>query len=160
MTETSIALICLISLACALLVLAWIDFQRQIIPDVLNAAIGALGMLWVVTLRGLPLLLDALLQAIAVGAAVWLLRWLYYLLRKQQGLGLGDVKLLTASTLWVGMAGIPVQLLVASVTALAAAAVLHMAGRSMTGKSALPFGPFLAFGLLTTIGLQESGWLP
>jgi len=159
MTEASIALICLLSLACALLLLAWIDFRRQIIPDALNAAIGALGILWVVASRGLPLLAEAMFQAIAVAAAVWLLRRLYFLLRKQQGLGLGDVKLLTASTLWVGVTGIPVQLLVASVTALAAAAVLHVTGHRMTGKSALPFGPFLALGLLATIGLQESGWL-
>jgi len=159
MTETSIAVILLLLLCGVLLLVAWIDLQRQIIPDALNAAIGALGALRVAISGGVQLLVEAALQAIVVAAAVWLLRKLYVLLRKQQGLGLGDVKLLAASTLCIGLAGIPAQLLTASLTALAAAAVLHVTGNRMTGKSALPFGPFLALGLLATIGLQESGWL-
>jgi leader peptidase (prepilin peptidase)/N-methyltransferase len=84
------------------------------------------------------------------------LRWLYFKLRSYQGLGLGDVKLLAASGVWVGIAGVPVQLLVASLTALAAAGCLHIAGRTVTRQTRLPFGPFLALGLLVTLGLQET----
>jgi leader peptidase (prepilin peptidase)/N-methyltransferase len=51
------------------------------------------------------------------------------------------------------------QLLVGSITALIAAVALHVAGRTMTRQTALPFGPFLAAGLLVTLVLQRQGWV-
>jgi leader peptidase (prepilin peptidase)/N-methyltransferase len=96
-------------------------------------------------------------EGIAVGAIAWLLRRLYFMFRKYQGLGLGDVKLLAASGVWIGLAGVPVQLLVGSLAALAAAGGLHLAGRTMTRQTSLPFGPFLALGLLVTLILQQTG---
>jgi len=76
-------------------------------------------------------------------------------LRKFQGLGLGDVKLLAASGIWIGIAGVPVQLVIASLGALSAAGVLKLAGSAITRQTALPFGPFLALGLLATLALEE-----
>lgn len=149
----------LVLLALASLLLAWIDLRRGIIPDWLNAAIAVLGLARIVILEDWVLALSTAAEGILTGAIVWLLRWLYFRLRQRQGLGLGDVKLLAASAIWVGIAGIPMLLLVASLTALVAAGVLHLAGEKMTRQTALPFGPFLALGLLATLALQETGWL-
>jgi leader peptidase (prepilin peptidase)/N-methyltransferase len=90
---------------------------------------------------------------------VWLLRRLYFAIRKIQGLGLGDVKFVAAAAAWVGIAGIPVMLLAATLTALATAGVLQIAGRSMTRQTSLPFGPFLAIGLWAGLMLRQSGYL-
>jgi leader peptidase (prepilin peptidase)/N-methyltransferase len=76
-------------------------------------------------------------------------------LRKIQGLGLGDVKFLAATTPWIGIAGMPTLLLIATLTALAAAGSLQLAGRDMTRQTSLPFGPFLAIGLLLTFVSQR-----
>lgn len=149
----------LVLLALASLLLAWIDLRRGIIPDWLNAAIAVLGLARIVILEDWVLALSTAAEGILTGAIVWLLRWLYFRLRQRQGLGLGDVKLLAASAIWVGIAGIPMLLLVASLTALVAAGFLHLAGEKMTRQTALPFGPFLALGLLATLALQETGWL-
>ncbi|WP_407154048.1 prepilin peptidase [Bradyrhizobium sp. STM 3557] len=154
-----IALLCLILLGCASVSLAWIDFRQGIIPDWLNLGIALLGMVRAVSLGGWPFVAEAIAEAVVVGAVIWLLRWIYFRLRNTQGLGLGDVKLLAASTLWIGIAGVPVQLLVAAFTALATALALHVAGTKMTRHTALPFGPFLAFGLMVAILLQQSGAL-
>jgi leader peptidase (prepilin peptidase)/N-methyltransferase len=108
---------------------------------------------------GWPLLAEAVVEAVIIGAVIGLLRWLYFRVRKVQGLGLGDVKLLAASAFWVGAAGIPMQLLVAALTALAAAVGLHLSGREMTRQTALPFGPFLALGLLLALALQRGDWI-
>ncbi|NPU14535.1 prepilin peptidase [Bradyrhizobium sp. 83002] len=159
MTAPDIASTCLFLLPCILLLLTWSDFERKIIPNSLNAAVAVLGAVRTAALDGFLALTETVLQALLVAAVVWLFRRLYVLVRNQQGLGLGDVKLLAASTLWVGLAGIPIELLCASLTALAAVAALHMIGYTMTRKSALPFGPFLAFGLLASIAVQENGWL-
>lgn len=144
-----------ISLASALL--AWIDLRRGIIPDWLNFAITLVGLVRVIALDGTVAALVAASEALIVGASVWLLRALYFRLRGFQGLGLGDVKLLAASTLWVGVAGIPPQILVASLSALVAAGILQLAGSPMTRRTSIPFGPFLALGLLVALALAERG---
>jgi leader peptidase (prepilin peptidase)/N-methyltransferase len=153
-----IAVAFLVLLALASLLLAWIDLRRGIIPDWLNLAIAALGLARIAITDDWPLVLSAAAEGILTGAIVWLLRWLYFRLRQRHGLGLGDVKLLAAAAIWVGIAGIPLLLLVASLAALAAAGILHLAGEKMTRQTALPFGPFVALGLLATLALQQTGW--
>jgi len=148
----------LVLLALACLVLAWIDFRRGIIPDWLNLLVGGAGLAQAWLLEDWDSALGAALAGLIIGAVVFTLRWLYFRLRGHHGLGLGDVKLLAASAVWIGVAGIPMQLLVGSVTALIAAIALHVTGRTMTRQTALPFGPFLALGLLVTLALQQQGW--
>jgi leader peptidase (prepilin peptidase)/N-methyltransferase len=154
-----IASISLALLALASLVLAWSDLRRGVIPDWLNLMIAVVGLARAVMVDGCAAALGAGCEGIVVGVIVWLLRQLYFMLRKFQGFGLGDVKLLAASGIWIGIAGVPLQLLVASLTALAAAGVMQLAGRSMTRQTAMPFGPFLALGLLVTLALQQGGWI-
>jgi leader peptidase (prepilin peptidase) / N-methyltransferase len=154
-----VALLCLVMLGCASVMLAWIDFRQGIIPDWLNLGIALLGIVRGASIGGWPFVAEVVVEAILVGVVIWLLRWIYFRLRRRQGLGLGDVKLLAASTLWIGMVGVPVQLLIAALTALAAALLLHVAGTRMTRHTALPFGPFLALGLMVAILLQQSGTL-
>ena len=149
----SVALLSLASLA-----LAWIDLRRGLIPDWLNLAIAFVGLARIAALDGSAAALLGLCEGIIVGTTVWLLCRLYARVRNFEGLGLGDVKLLGASGIWIGIAGVPIQLLVASLTALAAAGVLRLAGHAMTRQTSLPFGPFLALGLLTTLCIQEAGW--
>ena len=149
----------LVLLALACLVLAWIDFRHGIIPDWLNLLVGVAGLAQAWLLEGWGSALAAALEGLIIGAVVLTLRWLYFRLRGHHGLGLGDVKLLAASAVWIGVAGIPMQLLVGSVTALIAAVALHVTGRTMTRLTALPFGPFLALGLLATLALQQQGWV-
>jgi leader peptidase (prepilin peptidase) / N-methyltransferase len=150
----------LVLLGLASLWLAWIDLRHGIIPDWLNLSIAFAGLAWAGLLDGWDAALAAAVDGLVTGAVVFLLRWFYFRLRKHHGLGLGDVKLLAASAVWISVAGVPVQLLIASVVALIAAGALHVSGQSMTRQTALPFGPFLALGLLATLALEQVGWIP
>ncbi len=154
-----IAAVCLALLFLASALLTWIDLRRGFIPDWLNLAIAVIGLACAVMLDGWTAALGAVCEGIVVGVIVWLLRQLYFVFRKSHGLGLGDVKLLAASGIWIGIAGVPVQLLVASLTALAAAGAMQLAGRTMTRQTSIPFGPYLALGLLVTLALQQGGWI-
>jgi leader peptidase (prepilin peptidase)/N-methyltransferase len=98
--------------------------------------------------------LELALEGAAIGAIFWLLRRLYFTFRKIQGLGLGDVKFLAAAGIWVGVAGLPILLVVAALTALVCAGIMQLAGRQLSGQTAISFGPFLAIGLLFAAGLQ------
>jgi leader peptidase (prepilin peptidase)/N-methyltransferase len=146
----SFGLLCLLCAA-----LAWIDIRHGIIPDWLNLAIAGLGLIRIMTIGDPSAALQAIGEGAAIGALFWLLRRLYFAYRKVQGLGLGDVKFLGAAGIWVGMTGLPVLLLVATLTALACAGITYLAGRSLTAQTSMPFGPFLAAGLVLTSGFQQ-----
>ncbi|MGB6397109.1 MAG: A24 family peptidase [Bradyrhizobium sp.] len=154
-----IAAICLALLYLASALLAWIDLRRGIIPNWVNLAIAVIGLARAAILDGWTAALGAGCEGVVIGAIVFLLRQLYFKFRKFHGLGLGDVKLLAASGVWIGVAGVPVQLLIASLAALAAAGVMQLAGRTMTRQTSLPFGPFLALGLLFALALLQQGWI-
>ena len=135
--------------------IALIDIRRGIIPNGLNLSVAGLGLSKAVFAGGAMAGIEAGGAAVAVAAIFWLLRRLYFALRKTQGLGLGDVKFLAAATPWIGVQGIPTLLLIATLTALTAAGSLQLAGRGMTRQTSLPFGPFLAVGLLLTVILRQ-----
>jgi leader peptidase (prepilin peptidase)/N-methyltransferase len=69
---------------------------------------------------------------------------LYRRLRRREGLGGGDAKLLAAAGSWLGIAALPQAILLAALSALLLAGCLRLAGIRLTAQSALPFGPFLA----------------
>jgi leader peptidase (prepilin peptidase) / N-methyltransferase len=138
--------------------LALIDMRHGIIPDWLNLTIAGLGLSKAVIVGGSLAGLEAVCEGIAIGAIFWLLRRLYFVLRKIQGLGLGDVKFLAAAGLWVGVDGLPMLLLVAALAALATAGCMQLAGQNMTRRTSISFGPFLALGLLITLVVQRY-WL-
>jgi leader peptidase (prepilin peptidase)/N-methyltransferase len=145
----SFGLLCLLSV-----VLAWIDIRHGLIPDWLNLTIAGLGLSKAVIVGGPLAGLEAACEGAAIGAIFWLLRRLYFAFRDMQGLGLGDVKFLAAAGLWVAVAGLPMLLLVAALTALTCAGALQLAGWQLTRQTSMSFGPFLAIGLLVTLGLQ------
>ncbi len=141
-------------LCCAV---ALIDLRHGIIPDWLNLAIAALGLANVVITDATTAAFSAMAIATLVGVVFWLLQRVYFALRQVDGLGLGDVKFLVAAAIWVGASGIPILLLVAALAALVVAAGLQLAGHEMKRQTSIPFGPFLALGLLLTPAVQN--WL-
>jgi leader peptidase (prepilin peptidase)/N-methyltransferase len=135
--------------------LALIDIRQGIIPDWLNLTIACLGLAHAAVINGTWAALEAGCEGLVIGLLFWLLRQLYFAWRKTHGLGLGDVKFLAAAAVWIGIAGVPMLLLIAALTALAAAGCLQLAGQPMTRRSSLSFGPFLTLGLLITLATQQ-----
>jgi leader peptidase (prepilin peptidase) / N-methyltransferase len=144
----------LLALCC---ILTAIDIRHGIIPDWLNLSIAGLGLAKAATSDSLFACAQALCEGIVLGGGFWLLQRFYFSLRKIRGLGLGDVKFIGAAGIWIGFSGIPILLLVASLTALLYAGTMRLAGRTMTGQTAMPFGPFLAFGLLFALAFKPYG---
>ena len=127
-----------------LLALAWIDLRCWLLPDTLTLPLVVAGLAATVWLE------PQSLTAAALGAALGylglrLVGSMYRMLRGSDGVGEGDAKLLAASGAWLGAALLPQVILLAASTALAAALCLRLAGIRLGARSALPFGPFLAF---------------
>jgi leader peptidase (prepilin peptidase)/N-methyltransferase len=94
-------------------------------------------------------LADHLLAGVLGYCTLAAVAWTYRRLRGRDGLGMGDAKLLAAIGAWLGLSLLPLVLLLAACTGLAAAGAAALLGKRMTAATAIPFGPFLAL----------SGWL-
>jgi leader peptidase (prepilin peptidase) / N-methyltransferase len=70
--------------------------------------------------------------------------------RGYAGLGLGDIKFAGAAGLWIGLQGVPIMILAASLSALVFVALQALVRRSFDRRAPLPFGPFLCTGTLLT----------
>jgi leader peptidase (prepilin peptidase)/N-methyltransferase len=131
-----------------LLTAAWIDLRTMILPDVLTLPLLLAGL--AVTAALSPGLVADHALAAALG---YLLLFgtarAYRRLRGRDGLGLGDAKLLAALGAWLGLSSLPIILVLASCTGLAAAGAGMLLGKRVTAATAIPFGPFLA----------AAGWL-
>ena len=125
----------------AMLAVTWIDFDYRIIPDIISLPGIALGLAvgpWIGTGR-----LDSLIGA-AVGAGALLgAGTLYRWLRGVSGMGLGDVKLGGMLGAFLGWTGALLTILIGSFLGSIVGIALVLSRRG-TGKTALPFGSFLA----------------
>lgn len=91
------------------------------------------------------------LQDVAIASAMLLLVWyLYRVVRKQEGIGLGDVKLLAMMAAFLGLPRTLVAFFLAVVSAAAYALVLVVRHRA-TSKTRIAFGSFLALAGIISI---------
>jgi leader peptidase (prepilin peptidase)/N-methyltransferase len=127
----------------SLLVLGWIDLRSWLLPDALTLPLIVAGLAASFIFDPDQLTERALGAALGY-ASLMAIAALYRALRGREGLGRGDAKLLAASGAWLGATTLPQVVLLATLSALAAAACLRLAGIRLGIHSALPFGPFLA----------------
>jgi leader peptidase (prepilin peptidase)/N-methyltransferase len=135
-----------------LLLLAVSDLRAMILPDRLNALLAAGGFGQSLVL-GAPELDEAFLGSILGGGLLLLLAVLFRQIRGHDGLGLGDVKLVSAAGLWVGWQGLPLLLSTASLAALAFIGTRALFEGRFERAVLLPFGPFLAGGTILSWSL-------
>jgi leader peptidase (prepilin peptidase)/N-methyltransferase len=142
------ALLSLILFLC-LGVAALIDARYFILPDgplILLAAVGvAMRLAW--TGFSLSPDLAACLAASAFAFALFhLAGWLFERARDYPGLGSGDARLFALAGLWLGWAGLPTCLIVATLSAAIAAVIARRDGLMRHADDPMPFGPHLGLG--------------
>ena len=134
--------------ACAflwvLLALTLIDFDTQLLPDNLTLPLLWAGLLANV-LGAAPIasLRDAVIGAIAGYLALWIVYWLFKLIRGKEGMGYGDFKLLAALGAWLGWQMLPLVVLLSSVVG-AAIGISLVVFKGRDHQVPLAFGPYLA----------------
>lgn len=136
-----------------LLALSATDIRTRRLPDVLTLATLAAGLV-AAALLDRPLFLDHLAGAALGYVAFVTVETVYRWLRKVDGLGRGDAKLLAALGAWVGWQGLPTVVLVASATAIGVILISQWMRREpVTATTSVAFGPFLALaGWLVWVG--------
>ena len=126
-----------------LLALGWIDLRCWLLLDALTLPLIIAGLA-AAFLFDPDQLTDRALGAALGYLSLTAIATLYRALRGREGLGGGDAKLLAASGAWLGAAALPQVILLAALSALAAAGCMRLTGVRLGIHSAMPFGPFLA----------------
>ncbi len=126
----------------ALIALAFIDFSHQILPDEITFPGAGLALVYAAFRPDLSLVQS--LVGGAVGAGILLFIYgAYYLLRKKEGLGLGDVTMMLMIGAYLGWRQALLTLILASLLG-ALIGVFFILYKKKTFQFALPFGTFLA----------------
>ncbi len=132
-------------LVCILVVLFGIDLEHQILPNSITLPGIVAGVL--LSIIAPPGVRDALIGVVVGGGILYTIAWGYYLWRREEGLGMGDVKMLAMVGAFLGWKAVLVTLVFASFSgAIIGVGMIAMQRGNM--KLALPFGTFLSLGAL------------
>ena len=158
-----------------LLVLSLIDVAHFRLPNAIVGALAIVGLVGAILSQvlGVPVvpligmtasgpmaepLVAALVGALAAGGLSFAFAEGYALLRKRQGFGMGDVKLLGVLGLFIGLyafMALFIGSLLGSIYAIARARTTTRAG---LGSAKLPFGAFLALGTFVCLLVGQPAW--
>ncbi len=126
-----------------LLILAAIDFETQMLPDIITKPLIALGLL-----QGyFGIFTDfksALLGAVAGYFILWSVNFVFRKIRGIDGMGYGDFKLLSAICAWTGIKMLPLIILCSSIIGIFVALIIIKLTKSNM-QTPTPFGPSLVF---------------
>jgi leader peptidase (prepilin peptidase)/N-methyltransferase len=130
-----------------LIVISFIDFDFQIIPDVLS--LGGIVAGFILAFFRTPIFFysDALYGILVGGGILFAIAYGYQLITKREGMGGGDIKLLGMIGAFCGLKGVLFSLMSGSIIGTIVGIPLMLIKGKDT-KYAIPFGPFLSLGAL------------
>ena len=137
---------------CALIVLFAIDLEHHLLPNVITLTGIAIGFLF--SFVNPPGWRDSLIGIIGGGGVLYLIGEGYYRIRHEEGLGLGDVKMLAMIGAFLGWQLTLLSLMLASFSGTIIGLIMIATGKG-TMKYALPFGTFLAIGAAVSAGAGQ-----
>ena len=138
----------------ALLVIIFIDIYHQIIPDVISLPgiiVGFIFSLVSDTITWQSSIIGILLG----GGVLYSVAFLYALVRKIDGMGGGDIKLLAMIGAWLGWQSLPFIILFSSATG-SIVGLIAMRSQKKGGQTRIPFGPFLSVAALIYTFFSEN----
>ena len=94
-----------------------------------------------------PNFINSLIGGIFGYFVIWSIIYFYKQVRKKEGMGLGDAKLLSAIGFWFGWISIPFVIFLSSITALLFV-IPSLMKKSKKLSSQIPFGPYIIIGTL------------
>jgi leader peptidase (prepilin peptidase)/N-methyltransferase len=144
-------------LGCTLIVLFAIDLEHHLLPNVITLPGIVVGFAF--SLVTDPGWLASLIGIIVGGGVLYAIAEVYFRVRHEEGLGMGDVKMLAMIGAFIGWKLTLVTLMMASFAG-ASVGLLFIVTRRGDMKYPLPFGTFLALGaaLAATVGPSLLDW--
>ncbi len=146
----SLTTLLLIILSLAFIIIFFIDLKHFIIPDVITYPMMVLGFLksFDPNLNEIfPNYIFSLIGGIFGYGIIWSIIYFYKQVKKKDGMGLGDAKLLAVIGFWFGLDAIPFIIFLSSTTALLSV-VPDLIKKTKKLSTQIPFGPFIIIGNL------------
>jgi len=147
-----------IILALAFIVIFFIDLKHYIIPNNITFPLMFLGFVKSFDpnlIELFPNYINSLIGGVIGYGIIWVIIFVYKILRNKEGMGLGDAKLLSAIGFWFGWIAIPFILFLSSVIALLSV-IPSLLKNSKTMSSQIPFGPYIIVGTLVYLFFENS----
>ena len=140
------------------MVIAFIDLDHQIIPNVITLPGIPLGLLASLVVGGPPLL-DRIIGALAGAGFLYLVLLYGGAVYGQDAMGEGDLNLIALVGAFLGWRGVVVTILVGCLVGSAVGLAL-IGLRRLRRREHIPFGPFLAFGATVALfwGERAVAW--
>jgi len=142
------------------IIIFFIDLKHFIILDVLTFPLMIIGFAksFDPNLNTIffPNFINSLIGGVSGYLSIWLIIFFYKQIRKKEGMGLGDAKLMAAIGFWFGWVSIPFIIFLSSVLALAMV-VPSLIKKTKNMTTAIPFGPYII--AATTIYIIFSDFL-
>ncbi len=142
----TIAILCFVW---ALIALAVIDLDTQLLPDDITLPLIWMGLLFNLN-NGFTDIESAIIGAVAGYASLWTIYWCFKLATGKEGMGYGDFKLLSAIGAWLGWGMLPLVILLSSLVGALVGVGLIVAAR-LHKNIPIPFGPYLVGGALIAL---------
>ena len=139
------------------LIIFFIDLKHYIIPDVLTFPLMILGFLKSFDPNIDPIFpnyINSLIGGIFGYGIIWLIIIFYKQIRKKEGMGMGDAKLLAVVGFWFGWVSIPFVIFLSSVIALIKV-MPDLLKNSKKLTSQIPFGPYIIFSTIIFIVFKD-----
>jgi leader peptidase (prepilin peptidase)/N-methyltransferase len=139
---------------CVLIVISFIDFDHQIIPDIISIPgifIFATSAFFIPEMTFKSVLMGILTG----GGILYAIAFLYYKLKKAQGMGGGDIKLLAMIGAATGIKGVLFTLFTGSFLGTFAGIATLVFVKGGNGRLKIPFGPYLSCGAILYIFFGE-----
>ena len=128
----------------ALIALAVIDLNTQLLPDDITLPLLWIGLLVNIN-HGFTGIQSAVIGAVAGYLSLWSIYWCFKLISGKEGMGYGDFKLLAAIGAWLGWHMLPVVILLSSLVGAFVGIGLILAAK-LHRNIPIPFGPYLVGG--------------
>ena len=147
----------LIILSLGFIIIFFIDLKHFIIPDVITFPLMALGFIksFIPNLDPLfPYYVLSLIGGIFGYGIIWGIIFFYKQVKKKEGMGLGDAKLLAVIGFWFGLDAVPFIIFLSSTIALISVAP-DLIKKSKKMSTQIPFGPYIIAANLIFLLLED-----
>ena len=150
----SITTLLLLILSIFFIIIFFIDLKHFIIPNELTFPLMIIGFLKSfdpnLNQTIFPNYINSLIGGLLGYSIIWFIIFLYKKIRKKEGMGLGDAKLMAVIGFWFGWISVPFTIFVASTVALVLV-VPSLINQSKKMSSEIPFGPYIIIGCIVYV---------
>ena len=147
----------LMILSLSLIIIFFIDLKHFIIPNSITFPLMALGFIksFDPNLDSIfPNYILSLLGGLFGYGIIWSITFLYKQIKKKEGMGLGDAKLLSVLGFWFGLKAVPFVIFLSSTIALISV-IPDLMKKSKSMSSQIPFGPYIILGALVYLIFEK-----